>query len=171
MKVRNVQRHGDEEIELQMTPMIDIVFQLLIFFIMTFKIVTPEGDFNINMPLAAPSEGVPDPDQMPPIKVTLRATESGRLASAQMGTVSLRPDQPFQHLHEEIRQIVGDEYGPGSIAESTEIELDCDYNLRFEHVINAITAVSGYVDHTVKPPRTIKIIEKIKFSPPKKPTS
>ncbi|NQT37468.1 MAG: biopolymer transporter ExbD, partial [Planctomycetes bacterium] len=35
MKVRNANRRIDEKIELQMTPMIDIVFQLLIFFIMT----------------------------------------------------------------------------------------------------------------------------------------
>ena len=59
MRVRNVQRRAGEEIELQMTPMIDIVFQLLIFFIMTFKIIAPEGDFNIKMPLSAPSDGPP----------------------------------------------------------------------------------------------------------------
>lgn len=35
-----------------MTPMIDIVFQLLVFFIMTFKIVSQEGDFHIKMPVA-----------------------------------------------------------------------------------------------------------------------
>ncbi len=34
-----------------MTPMIDVVFQLLIFFMLTLKIIAPEGDFNINMPL------------------------------------------------------------------------------------------------------------------------
>ena len=38
MKIRNTGGDG-EKIELQMTPMIDIVFQLLVFFIMTFKIV------------------------------------------------------------------------------------------------------------------------------------
>ena len=55
MKVRN--QREQEKIEIQMTPMIDIVFQLLVFFIMTFKVVSMEGDFNIKMPLAAPSEG------------------------------------------------------------------------------------------------------------------
>ncbi len=29
-----------------------------------------------------------------------------------------------------------------------EVELDCDYNLHYEHVIDAITAVSGYVDRS-----------------------
>ena len=36
MQIRNANKAG-EKIELQMTPMIDIVFQLLVFFIMTFK--------------------------------------------------------------------------------------------------------------------------------------
>ena len=42
MQIRNANNEG-EKIELQMTPMIDIVFQLLVFFIMTFKIVSMEG--------------------------------------------------------------------------------------------------------------------------------
>ena len=164
MKVRNVQRHGEEQVELQMTPMIDIVFQLLVFFIMTFKIVSPEGDFNIKMPLAAPSEGIPDDSQLPPIKVTLRADGEGDLAGVQMGTVTLGK-QPFRELHEQIREIVGDETGPGSVAESTEVELDCDYQLKFKFVIDAITAVSGYIDPETR--GIVKIIEKIKFSPPR----
>ena len=44
---------GPAKVEQNMTPMIDIVFQLLTFFIMTLKIATQEGDFNIKMPLAA----------------------------------------------------------------------------------------------------------------------
>jgi len=159
MKVRNVGRR-DEKVELMMTPMIDIVFQLLVFFIMTFKIVAPEGDFNIKMPIAAPSEGVPDDDQFPPLKVRLRANESGRLASIALGE---RPIKDFGHLRREVRAIVGDEAGPGSVAENQEVELDCDYNLRFESVIDAITAVSGYVaDGHIQ-----KLIEKIKFAPPR----
>ena len=35
MKIRHTTGSGQEKIELQMTPMIDIVFQLLIFFIMS----------------------------------------------------------------------------------------------------------------------------------------
>ena len=54
MKIRHTGR--EDKIQLQMTPMIDIVFQLLVFFIMTFKIILHEGDFNILMPLAPSSE-------------------------------------------------------------------------------------------------------------------
>ncbi|NBP80347.1 hypothetical protein EBU58_06445, partial [bacterium] len=35
-----------DKIDINMTPMIDIVFQLLAFFIMSLKIVQPEGDFD-----------------------------------------------------------------------------------------------------------------------------
>ena len=68
MKFRH--RNIDEEkIELQMTPMIDIVFQLLVFFIMSFKIVAQEGDFNIKMPLAAPNAGTPDDSLLPAAQI------------------------------------------------------------------------------------------------------
>ncbi len=167
MKIRNVQRHGEEKVELQMTPMIDIVFQLLIFFIMTFKIVAPEGDFNIRMPLNSPSEDLPDPEQLLPIKVTLQADADGRLTVIRIGERTLPGDAGgFAQLHNQIRESVGDAAGPGSVAAGPEVELDCDYHLKFEHVMRAITAVSGYVD-----PDTggiVKIIDKIKFSPPRK---
>ena len=167
MKVRNVGRRADEKVELMMTPMIDIVFQLLIFFIMTFKIVAPEGDFNIKMPLAAPSEGLPDDNQLPPIKITLRARADRDLDVIVFGERQWSGNaEGFARLHNEIREIVGDDSGPGSIADSTEVELDCDYQLKFDYVIKAISSVSGYIDPDTR--RPVKVIEKIKFSPPRK---
>ncbi len=163
MRVRNVQRYGEEKIELQMTPMIDIVFLLLVFFLMTFKIVSPEGDFNIKMPLAAPREGPPD-ESLPPTKVTLLADDSGMLSGI---LLTKRPMRDFDQLHLEIRGAVDDAGGPGSAgAKATEVELDCEYQLRFEYVIDAISAISG---HVTDDGRIIKLIEKIKFSPPRAP--
>ena len=48
--------------------------------------------------------------------------------------------------------------------ETAEVELDCDYDLRYEHVISAITAVSGFVDDGGN---VVKLVEKIKFAPPR----
>ena len=166
MKVRNVRRH-DEDVELQMTPMIDIVFQLLIFFIMTFKIASPEGDFNIKMPLARPSPGIPKPDQLPPIKVRLTARSSGALNQIEFGNRSLGRD--FKDLRQAVIDMLGDEPGP-SVLENTEVELDCDYRLHYEYVLEAITAVSGYVvKEGPDKGQIIKVIEKIKFAPPRPP--
>ena len=150
---------GQEEVKLMMAPMIDIVFLLLVFFIMTFKIVAPEGDFNIRMPLSAPSEGQPNELQLPPIKVRLTASASGNLSGIYFGENRM---ENFRQLQEEIIDIVGDDTGPGSTAEDTEVELDCDDNLKFRHTIDAITAVSG----DVRDGQVFKLIEKIKLTPP-----
>ena len=84
MKIRHA-ASGFEEIRLPMTPMIDIIFQLLVFFALTFKIAAAEGDFNIRMPLAAPSASPIDPDQLPPMKVRLVAGPGGELAAIRFG--------------------------------------------------------------------------------------
>src|SRR5687767_6443951 len=69
--------------ELNMTAMIDIVFQLLIFFIMTFKISEQEGDFSIKMPLSGSGSAVDV--LVPPMKVRLQADPStGQLVSCSL---------------------------------------------------------------------------------------
>ncbi|MCA9219935.1 MAG: biopolymer transporter ExbD [Pirellulaceae bacterium] len=157
MKVRNTGRIESEKIELQMTPMIDIVFQLLIFFIMTFKIVSQEGDFNIKMPLAAPSEGLPDEDQIPPMKLVLSADGGGNLAGISLNGTSY---DSWPALNSKIISMVGDD---ASMRETAEVEIAADYTLRYENVVAAITAISGYVDDGGN---VVKLIEKIKFAPP-----
>ncbi len=149
------------KVTFDMTPMIDCCFQLIIFFMLTLKILTPEGDFNIKMPLSAPSEGVPEED-LPPMKVRLTAGVGGKLDSMTLGTRSLGT---FGELRTAVRDLVGDNPGPATL-KSTEIELDCDYNLDYEYVIRAITAVSGYRGGDGQ---IVKLVEKIKFSPPRKP--
>ena len=161
MKLRAASRRKDV-IQLQMTPMIDIVFLLLIFFLATFQIIAPEGDFNIKMPLTAPSEGLPPPDQQPPIKVRLKANSAGELTAIGCGDRSLGRD--FGKLHALIRSLVGDDPGPAE-RENTEVEFDCDYNLKYDYVIDAISAVSGYV----KDGEPVQTVGKLKFSPPRGP--
>jgi biopolymer transport protein ExbD len=160
MKIRHSTLIGDEKIEIQMTPMIDIVFQLLVFFIMTFRIGAMEGDFNIKMPLAAEA-GAPDTSQIPPLKLQLSADANGEL---QLPFVL--NDQGFESwpaLTAYIADLVGDERGPGSVQESAEVELHADYHLRYEYVVQAMDAVSGRIDPATG--AIIKLIEKIKFAP------
>ena len=163
MRIRHSTGAGNDEIELQMTPMIDIVFQLLVFFIMTFKIVSQEGDFNIKMPLAAPSEGLPDENALPPMKVRLRADANGNPAAIMLNEKAF---SDWRSLNDYMIGIIGNDRGPGSVQDTAEVELDCDYNLRYEHVIGAVTAVSGFLDDGGN---IVKLVEKIKFSPPRNP--
>ena len=163
MKFRHI-GSSDEKIALQMTPMIDIVFQLLIFFIMSFKIVAQEGDFNIKMPMMTRQAG--EPDQTPPIVIHIRldADTKGRLLST--GGINVNDGDyicdSVEELHIYIIGLIGGDV-PSSRAD-VEVELSCAYDLRYEHVIQVITAVSGYIDHSTG--QVEKLVEKINFAPP-----
>ena len=159
MRIRRAGR--EEKIELQMTPMIDIVFQMLIFFIMTFKIVLPEGDFNVRMPSAAAAQPA-DPTETLPLVLVMRAEPSGDLADLQLAGRSFGNDRvAFAKLRQYVRGLVADEGGPGTGVEQ-EVELDCDYELHYLNVIAAIDAVTGYIEGGERH----HLIERIKFSPP-----
>lgn len=160
MKIRNAQER--EKIELNMTSMIDIVFQLLIFFIMTFKIVLPEGDFNIRMPLASEQTSA-EPSETPTLRLRIRAGDNGLLAGVTLGERSFgNGADAFQQLHLHIRGLVDDEGGPGTASEQ-EVEIDADYDLRYDYIMRAITALSGYLENGQRH----QLIEKIRFAKPR----
>ncbi len=160
MKLRH--RGCDDKIELQMTPMIDIVFQLNIFFLFTFKIVLPEGDFNVQMPSAAAARAA-DPSELPPLRLVMKSAPTGELADLQLAGRSFGNGRDaFAQLQNYIRtQVVAD---GGTAAEEQEVEIDADYNLNYDYVVRAITAVTGYIENG----QPHKLIERIKFTPPKK---
>ncbi len=164
MKVRS--RDKNDKIELQMTPMIDIVFQLLVFFIMTFNVVKKEGDFNILMP-GKPADATLT--EVAPTKLQLRMTAAGdgSLASMTLNDVSMAGGDPFQALHQDIRGKLPNGSGPASDADY-EIEIKCDYGLKYENVIKAINAVNGYRPPGGDEEDIVTLIDKIRFAAPVK---
>ena len=165
MKFRNT-KHEPAKTQADMTPMIDVVFQLLTFFMLTLRIVAPEGDFNINMPIGAPSEAAADDPLIPDIKVRLIATEDGDLASLQLNRRDLGSGpEAFERLNLEILHILGNPADPAN--DEIEVEIDADYQLDYRHTISAMAAARGRVDPTTG--QIISYIEKIKFAPPNRP--
>jgi biopolymer transport protein ExbD len=148
-----------DKIELNMTPMIDVVFQLLAFFMFTLDIAEVEGDFNIKMP--SPSKSVANIDAQPALKVRLVAQADGSLSQI---IYNGRPLPSFAALRNQIVSFVGNDQ---AIKESAEVEIDADYDLHYRHVIEAITHVSGYLEDDGQ--TTVNLVEKIKFTPPKRP--
>ena len=60
---------------------------------------------------------------------------------------------------------VGPERGPGSLAATAEVELHCDYQLKYDYAMQALTAVSGYLTDDGQ---RVALVEKIRFAPRRK---
>lgn len=136
-----------EKPKINMTPMIDVVFLLLVFFVVTFKIIIPEGDFNIRMSAMGDEQAVPvDTDS---VQIRLIADANGRLSAIQLNGEEI---DNFDLLRQRVLAI--------SLATpDLEVVLFPDEHLRYEYFIQAITAVNGEIHEG----QIRKICEKIKF--------
>jgi biopolymer transport protein ExbD len=156
---------GLSKVEVPMAPMIDIVFQLLIFFMLNLKIIAPEGNFNINLPITAPSNAEQDVN-LPDIKVGLRSDRDGNLTQLTLGGNNLGNDNAaFDRLNQEILKIIGRPGNP--LTKDIEVEIDSDFECQYKYIVKAISRCTGRFD-----PQTQKVaryVEKIKFAPPHKP--
>jgi len=141
-------KHGtadEAKVDIQMTPMLDMIFQLLIFFILTFKPVVDEGQFDVTMSnvpgekaAAAPSTEsqaldteVAEPKPTIPIAVT--STADGRMAGIMFGE---RPMSGVAELQQSLLELVGD------TPDEFEVALEVDDRLKYEYVMQVINAVS-----------------------------
>jgi biopolymer transport protein ExbD len=171
MKFRNTGGGSSEKVHLDMAAMIDVVFQLMIFFMLTLKITSPEGDFNINMPIGAPATAASTDINLPPLKVRLTADSEGNLTNVLLNGTSLGadPKQSFDRLNAEVLKVIGSPDNP--LTEDIEVEIEADYQLHYRHVIGAVGAVTGRMQKVGDEDyRLIRYIEKIKFAPPKQAT-
>jgi biopolymer transport protein ExbD len=171
MSFHRKRKPSSDKVEQQMTPMIDIVFQLLAFFIMTFKVVSPEGDFNISMPSAAPNLAAHTDVPLPPLKIAMKADSEGVLSTiiVNPGATEAQSFRDTRSLANFIITKYGPDTGPNALIKDMEVELACDYKLHYEHAMAAVSAVSGFVDSKGD---LITLFQKVKFSrPPKRPAS
>ena len=141
----HVPKAQNEKATLQMTSMIDVVFQLLIFFMLTFKVLAPESQFSIEIPTKA---GTPAEDQpmIPDLRVSLDANDAGEWTRARIGTRVLAPD--LVELAWEIAGASADGQMP--------VEIDADPRIKYQHVMALINQCAGLN------------VRNIKFAPPRK---
>ncbi len=164
MHLRRKARAGRQSISLQMTSMIDIVFLLLVFFILTFRIVAAEGDLSLAMPRQS-AAGPPPIDDLPiTLTVQLEADDEGELSRLSIDGKVLEADDgetAFDALHGYIRRLVGPETEARG---NFEVEMRCDAKLKYTYLIKAMTSVSGYRVRSGNDDRIVPLVKAIRFA-------
>ena len=146
------------EVEVPVTPMLDMAFQLLTFFILTYKPAPTEGQFSMNLlPAQAATEITKEQpkDSTTPsldaslrtLKTTLRADDSGGLGDI---TLADKPIAGMDELRKELEGFVNDP----SLSFDQAI-INVDPRLRYAEVMKVIDVFSS-----LKP----KPLTKISFS-------
>ena len=146
------------EVEVQVTPMLDMAFQLLTFFIMTFNPAPSEGQFSMNLlPAQAATEITKDApkDTATPsldaslrtLKTTLRAAEGGALGELMLAD---KPIRGMDELKKELEGFVND-----PVLAFDQAVIDVDPRLKYAEVMKVID-----VFNSLKP----KPLTKISFS-------
>lgn len=133
MRVRNTSSEKESS-QLQMSAMIDVVFLLLIFFVMTFQITAVEGDVPIDMAQASDTAGG-DPPREFQLHVHLYASPDGTLEYIQLDGRRL---STIGELRGAINGLV-DTVSP----DDCYVILHSDPDLQYQHAMDAITAIRG----------------------------
>ena len=105
---------GDNELEINMTPMIDIVFQLLIFFVLTARFIEHEGELLSYLPKDRGQNAAPPPLNVNPLTIFLEWKGDPETGNCVAKTINYQPQGSAANIREfEFPQIQGG-HGPGS---------------------------------------------------------
>jgi len=187
MRIHHTDRY-DKRSEVPLTSMIDVVFMLLIYFLVTFQVpIKPEGAFDIYMP-GCPGDG--DSTALT-AAVRMKSDESGALTYLGYGETCLwsgrattleeieptiadanAPPGGFVRLFQKVlAQVNPPDIGTGT-GTDVEIILDCDDRLAYQFVIEAITRVRGrWITDEKGRPVIQHLADKVQFSRPRLPVA
>ena len=125
-------KHGSTSIQPPLTPMIDIVFQLLLFFLLACQFRANEGQIAANLPDI--SGKPPSIVSVDPIDITLRASGQdnlGVLITVQHTDVPLTTAEELHSYLMQMKQRHGDQ------ASEVPVTIKPLGNVRWNHVVNA----------------------------------
>ena len=92
-------RKAQENPQLYMTPMIDVVFELIIFFVVTLTQCNAKDE---TIRLEDGTHGIElTPEEMPPTQMTVDVARNGRIS---MGDITMTPEQIGQRVKERKRK-------------------------------------------------------------------
>lgn len=125
----------DTKIETNMTPMIDVVFQLLTFFMFTLRPIILEGQFAVTMAAAGQAAPAIEEFKIPPLAVFLKAGDDGGIDTILLGE---RPMRNFEELRIQVQSLAG-----GAFEGEIEAEIYADDKLHYAHLVSAVNALTA----------------------------
>ena len=147
-------RHASHRPGMDLTPLVIVCLLVILFLMLLVRLSYLESDA-----AAAPSATKTSSAQLkatgPAIRVRLTADAQGELTGIRMDDRSVGS---LQELQDQIRRSALDVGAPA------EVEFDCDYRLRYAHILRAIATVSSYRADDGK--TMLPLVEKVKFAAP-----
>ncbi len=136
------QRSGRQppQVQLNITPMIDVIFQLLIYFVITASFVMDEGILTAKLPQGTgKAEGVKKPPERP-IKIRLTSLSLPNECRIELVGIGRSP-RHFSELAEQLAALQYNEQNPsGSFKPDNPMIIEPDGRVRWQHVVNAFNA-------------------------------
>ncbi|WP_406699848.1 biopolymer transporter ExbD [Singulisphaera sp. Ch08] len=151
-------KKSEQSLEIPVTPMLDMAFQLLTFFILTYQPMPAEGQFVMNIMPAAPATDInaqsPETTQANPdvpaalrtLPTTLRAGEGGELGRIILGENDIQGG--MDELKQQLDEIFRD---PTLPFDQTMIKVDPD--LKYAALMQVIDVFSRAFNEAKKEPK------------------
>lgn len=158
-------RHAAPRIMLPLASWIGVMLLLMGLTLFSVPTTATEAETASLLPIDSPQVTM-TASRLANIPVRLKSDPDGNLTEITVGQYSVGKDAAaFERLNAELLRMLGRSGNP--LSQPVEIEIDADYELRYEYVIRAVAACSGHVD-----PRTgqlVRFVERIHFTPPRRP--
>ncbi len=140
---------GDHErarLSLSITPMIDVVFQLLIYFLLTAGIVSKERNIRAEIPPASSAETEPDPFalDLEPLVIRIASTRDGASITLPSELASVRNARELERVLRDAR--FDEARSRGLFPADHPIRIAASSTARWEDVVEVFNAViaAGY---------------------------
>ena len=157
---KSIKKMSEQEIKIDMTPMIDVTFLLLIFFMCTLHFKDIEGVLNSYMPKDEGIFNVPaTANPQEPIHIIL--TTKNKETIIDIGSSSFKGKSKFSKLLSNLGNIV-EKYSIAGNDKKISVIIDPQKEIIFQDVISTLDAC-----HKIQRTKAGKNIE-IKFASPKK---
>ena len=128
--------------QLNITPMIDVIFQLLIYFVVTASFAMDEGILTAKLPEGTGNaKAVKKPPDRP---IKIRLTSLSLPTECRIELVGIgRSPRHFRELAEQLEALQYNDRNPsGSFKADNPMIIEPDGRVRWQHVVNAFNAVN-----------------------------